>query len=88
MTAAVGASVMASESQPCRGKTGTLTAKAKRKASEASQSAAEVLEEMAVLRRRGALQGAGRSKVPVGGVDPEDADEQDGGRDEGVEEVA
>ena len=44
MTAAVGASAMASESQPCSGKTGTLTAKATRKASEASQRAAELPE--------------------------------------------
>ena len=50
MTAAVGASATASESQPWSGKMGTLTAKAKRKASEASQRAAE-LPEMACCRR-------------------------------------
>ena len=84
MTAAVGASAMASASQPWSGKTGTLTAKATRKASEASQRAAEVAGDGACCAR---VASCGRSKVPVLGVEPEDADEQDGGGDEGVEEV-
>ncbi len=74
----------ASESQPWSGKTGTLTAKATRKASEASQRAAELPEMLwagGELCEVGELEGAGA------GVDPEHADEQDGGGDEGVEEV-
>ena len=76
MTAAVGASAMASASQPWRGKTGTLTAKARRKASEASQRAAEAPGDGVVLGE--GLELVGRSKVPVR-VEPEHADEEDGG---------
>ena len=84
MTAAVGASATASESQPCSGKMGTLTAKAARKASEASQRAAEFGEMPWVAARAasvGHVEGAGVD------VEPEHADEQDGRGDEGVEEV-
>ncbi len=80
----MGASATASESQPCSGKTGTLTAKATRKASEASQRAAEFGEMLCVAARAARV---GRSKVPVLDVEPEDGDEQDGRGDEGVEEV-
>ena len=53
---------MASESEPCRVKMGTLTAKAKRKAKEASQSAAPLGEIPCVMARAARF---GRSKVPV-----------------------
>ena len=62
MTAAVGASAIASESQPCSGKAGTLTAKATRKASEANQSAAELPEMLWVAA---SCASSGSWKVPV-----------------------
>ena len=58
---------MASESQPCSGKTGTLTAKATRKASEASQRAAELRGDAVgrgELREVGKLEGAGAARRP------------------------
>ena len=81
MASATGASLKVSASQPCSGKTGTLTAKAKRNAS-ATQKSAPAGSDAA----GGLVLQVGEVEVLRAGVEPENGDQQRRGGNEGEEE--
>jgi hypothetical protein len=80
MARATGASLKVSASQPCSGKTGTLTAKAKRNARAAQTTRSGEVSVGDQNLQRGEVEAAGY------GVEPENRDEQRRGGNEGEEE--